>query len=72
MASKSIDYDDCVATERNGRLEEAVINGIQEKLFRMEIDYAKRLKIQEICFKKKFTDLQAENKNFSHKMDVSN
>lgn len=71
MAFKTFEYDaDCLSNSMTNVAEPSVVNNIQEKLLRMESDYAKRMKIQEICYKKKLSDVQ-KNMDFSHKIDVS-
>lgn len=71
LAFKTFEYDaDCLSNSMTNVAEPSVVNNIQEKLLRMESDYAKRMKIQEICYKKKLSDVQ-KNMDFSHKIDVS-
>lgn len=67
----TLDRDECASNKANKQLDRAIVNGIQEKLFRLEVNYAKRLKVQEICYKKKFDDLQRKFKELSVDMDVS-
>lgn len=49
----------------------AFADNIQEKLFRLEVNYAKRLKIQQICFEKKLSGLQKNIKELTSEMEVS-
>lgn len=49
----------------------AFADNIQEKLFRLEVTYAKRLKIQQICFEKKLSGLQKNIKELTSEMEVS-
>lgn len=72
LAFKSLDYDECLSNRTNNDLDQdAFVNSIQDKLFRIQVDYAKRLKIQEICYKKKFSDLQRNIKELNRQMEVS-
>lgn len=72
LAFKSLAYDEYSSNRVNNDLEQdEFVNSIQEKLLRMQVDYAKRLKIKEICYKKKFSDLQKNIKELVHQMDVS-
>lgn len=66
-----MDDVDCLSNGTANVTEPAVVNNIQEKLLRMESDYAKRLKIQEICYKKKLSDLQRNNMDLNRQMQVS-
>lgn len=67
----TLDRDECASNKANKQLDRAIVNGFQEKLFRLELNYAKRLKVLEICYKKKLDDLQRKFKKFSAEMDVS-
>lgn len=72
MALKSFDdEEDCLSNGTANVAETAVVNNIQEKLLRMETDYAKRMKIQEICYKKKLSDFQRNIMELNRQMQVS-
>lgn len=69
LAFKFFDYDeDCLANAHN---DSAVVNNIQAKLLRMENAYAKRVKIQGICYKKKLSDFQRTIMELNRQMQVS-
>lgn len=67
----TLDRNEHATNKAGSQLDRAIVNGMQEKLFRLELNYAKRLKVQEICFKKKLDDLQRKFKEFSSEMEVS-
>lgn len=71
LALNTLDRDECASNKTDNSLDRAIVNGIQEKLFRLELNYAKRLKVQEICYKKKLDDFQHRFKEYSTEMDVS-
>lgn len=72
LSYKSLDYDECVRSRATNDLEQdALVNSIQNKLFRMQVDYAKRFKIQDLCYKKKFSDFQKKIKELNRQMEVS-
>lgn len=48
-----------------------MVNNIQQKLIRMENDYAKRMKIHDICYKKKLSDLKKSINELNRQMEVS-
>lgn len=69
LAFKFFDYDgDCLAN--NAHSDSAVVNNIQAKLLRMENAYAKRVKIQGICYKKKLSDFQRTIMELNRQMQV--
>lgn len=69
LAFKFFDCDeDCLA---NAHTDSAVVNNIQAKLLRMENAYAKRVKIQGICYKKKLGDFQRTIMELNRQMQVS-
>lgn len=75
-AFKSYDCDDedCVSNGTTNAVETTIVNNvqpIQEKLLCMERDYVKRMKIQEICYKKKLNHLQKNIMDLKRQMDVS-
>ena len=73
LAFKFFDYDeDCLSNGlANVTTESAVVNSIQAKLLRMENAYAKRVKIQGICYKKKLSDFQRTIMELNRQMQVS-
>lgn len=73
LAFKFFDYDeDCLSNGlANVTTESAVVNNIQAKLLRMENAYAKRVKIQGICYKKKIGDFQRTIMELNRQMQVS-
>ncbi|XP_055302935.1 uncharacterized protein LOC129568714 isoform X2 [Sitodiplosis mosellana] len=71
LAFKSYDYDeDSLSNGTTNVVQPPVVNGIQEKLNRMENDYAKRMKIQEICYKKKLSELQRNIMDLNRRMEA--
>lgn len=73
LAFKSLEYDECLLNRANNELDlDAFVNSVQDKLFRMQVDYTKRIKIQEICYKKKSSDLQRTIKDLKRQMEVRN
>lgn len=72
LAFKSYEYDEgCLANNTTNATQPTVVGSIQEKLLRLEIDYAKRFKIQEICYKKKLNDLQKNIMELNRQIDGS-
>lgn len=73
LATKFFDYDeDCLPNGiANINSDSAVVNNIQAKLLRMENAYAKRVKIQGICYKKKLSDFQRTIMELNRQMQVS-
>lgn len=74
LAFKLFHYDeDCLSNgmPSNVATETAVVNNIQAKLLRMENAYAKRIKIQGICYKKKLSDFQRTIMELNRQMQVS-
>lgn len=73
LAFKFFDYDDdCLSNGlANAHTESTVVNNIQAKLLRMENAYAKRVKIQGICYKKKLSDFQRTIMELNRQMQVS-
>lgn len=51
---------------------DAFVSSVQDKLFRMQADYTKQIKIQEICYKKKSSDLQRTIKTLKRQIEVRN
>lgn len=66
----TLERNEFATNKAASQLDRAIVNGMQEKLFRLELNYAKRLKVQEICFKKKLDDLQRTFKELSSEMEV--
>lgn len=73
LAFKFFDYDEnCLPNGiSNVVSDSAVVNNIQAKLLRMENAYAKRVKIQGICYKKKLSDFQHTIMELNRQMQVS-
>lgn len=72
LAFKSYEYDeDYLSNETANLAQPTVVNNIREKLLRMQNDYAKRMKIHEICYKKKLSDLQTSIMELNRQMEVS-
>lgn len=71
LALKSLEHDDCLTNKTSNQLNNAFADSIQDKLFRLEVSYAKRLKIQQICFETKLSGLRKNIKELTSEMEVS-
>lgn len=73
LAFKSFEYDEeCLSNATaNVTTTSSVVNNVQQKLIRMENDYAKRMKIHDICYKKKLSDLKKSINELNRQMEVS-